>query len=49
MKKKKLLNLFAIIIGVLMCFSFSKVYAEDSNFGVTRITRENLREIAEND
>ena len=32
-----------------MCFSFSKVYAEDSNFGVTRITRENLREIAAND
>ena len=30
-----------------MCFSFSKVYAEDSNFGVTRITRENLKSIAD--
>ena len=47
MKSKKLLNLFAIIIGVLMCFAFNQVHAEDSNFGATNITRENLREIAE--
>ena len=47
MKSKKLLNLFAILIGVFMCFCFSKVYAEDSNFGDANITRGNLRNVAE--
>ena len=41
--KKKLLNLFAIIIGVLMCFCFNQVHAEDSIFGGANITRENFR------
>ena len=46
MRKKKLLNLSAIIIGALMCFGFNKVQAIDSVFDGTSITRNSLRSVA---
>ena len=46
MRKKKLLNLSAIIIGALLCFGFNKVQAIDSVFDGTSITRNNLQSVA---
>ena len=45
MKKKKLLNLSAIILGILICFSFSKVQATASAFG-QEINRGNLKTVS---
>ena len=47
MKKKKLLNLSAILLGALMCFSFNKVQATDSVFSVFDLTRDGLKTVAE--
>ena len=46
MRKKKLLNLSAIMIGIVMCLGFAKVQAAE--FDSVNLTRENLKAVAEN-
>lgn len=47
MRKKKLLNVSAILLGVLMCFSFSKVQAANSVFSDVNLTRDNLKTVVQ--
>ena len=47
MKKKKLFNLFGILLGIFMCFSFSKVEAADSIFNKMNLTRSSLMSVLE--
>ena len=46
MRKRILLNLSAIIVGMLMCLNFAGVQAAE--FTETNITRDNLKAVAEN-
>lgn len=46
MKKKRLINLSAIVLGIAMCFSFSSVQA--ANFNAINFTREALKTLAQN-
>lgn len=47
MRKKRILTLSGILLGVLMCFNFNKVQAVDSVFSDTRLTRETLSTVAQ--
>lgn len=49
MKMKKLFNLFAIMLGVMMCFAFGQVQASEltSFFTGERITRDNVQKVAD--
>ena len=47
MRKKRILTLSGILLGVLMCFNFSKVQAVDSVFSDTKLTRETLSTVAQ--
>lgn len=47
MRKKRILTLSGILLGVLMCFNFNKVQAVDSVFSDTKLTRETLSTVAQ--
>ena len=47
MRKKRILTLSGILLGVLMCFNFNKVQAVDSVFSGTKLTRETLATVAQ--
>lgn len=47
MRKKRILTLSGILLGVLMCFNFNKVQAVDSVFSDTELTRETLATVAQ--
>lgn len=47
MRKKRILTLSGILLGVLMCFNFNKVQAVDSVFSGAKLTRETLSTVAQ--
>lgn len=47
MRKKRILTLSGILLGVLMCFNFNKVQAVDSVFSDRKLTRETLSTVAQ--
>lgn len=47
MKKKKILTLSGIVLGIAMCFSFNKVHAIESVFSESEITRDSIQSVAQ--
>ncbi len=47
MRKKRILTLSGIVLGIAMCFSFNKVQAIESAFTGEKLTRSSLQTVAE--